>query len=249
MWPTIRWFQCNLTEALQLALIWRHFTNYHGRRTRIMGSMGCIVGDEEVLTVANFSTDEVTEWLTKDHSTVPGHGGGDWGLMRDFLRAVENRDESLLTSTLEASMDSHRMGFAAERAGSTTKPLHFKLFRLPPFGRDVKSFNNEELGRCIRKHDYESFCGYGSYKLMKSQTQIWNHKQHCSPCDEGCTALVDSGYNHGWNGSCVQQHRPSQITKLIAKNKLKLAATKRTNPMPTQPRTLSPPSYFLKMEI
>ena len=36
--------------------------------------------------------------------------------MRDFLRAVENRDESLLTSTLEASMDSHRMGFAAEES-------------------------------------------------------------------------------------------------------------------------------------
>jgi hypothetical protein len=99
------------------------FTNYHGRRTRIMGSMGCIVGDEDVLTVANFATDEVTEWLTKDHSTGSGHGGGDWGLMRDFLRAVENKDESLLTSTLEASMDSHRMGFAAEESRLQLKTI------------------------------------------------------------------------------------------------------------------------------
>ena len=99
------------------------FTNYHGRRTRIMGSMGCIVGDEDVLTVANFATDEVTEWLTKDHATGSGHGGGDWGLLRDFLRAVENKDESLLTSTLEASMDSHKMGFAAEESRLQLKTI------------------------------------------------------------------------------------------------------------------------------
>ncbi|MBK8698837.1 MAG: Gfo/Idh/MocA family oxidoreductase [Saprospiraceae bacterium] len=92
------------------------FTNYHGRRTRIMGSMGCLVGDEDLLTIADFSTDKVTEWLTKEHSTASGHGGGDWGLMRDFLRAVDAHDEALLTSTLEASMDSHRMGFAAEES-------------------------------------------------------------------------------------------------------------------------------------
>lgn len=93
------------------------FTDYHGRRTRIMGSMGCLVGDEDVLTIGNFITDKSEDWITKDHtSNLSGHGGGDFGLMRDFLRALDYNDASLLSSTLEASMDSHRMGFAAEES-------------------------------------------------------------------------------------------------------------------------------------
>lgn len=100
------------------------FTNYHGRRTRIMGSMGCLVGDEDVLTIANFSTDKVEEWHTKDHSDRgSGHGGGDWGLMHDFLRAVDAHDATLLTSTLDASMESHQMGFAAEESRNELKTI------------------------------------------------------------------------------------------------------------------------------
>jgi hypothetical protein len=100
------------------------FTNYHGRRTRIMGSMGCIVGDENVLTIADFRTDKMEEWITKDHiTTSSGHGGGDWGLMHDFLRAVDAHDASLLSSTLDASMDSHKMGFAAEKSRKEMKTI------------------------------------------------------------------------------------------------------------------------------
>lgn len=100
------------------------FTNYHGRRTRIMGSMGCLVGDENVLTIANFITDKVEEWHTKDHSnTTSGHGGGDWGLVSDFLRAVDAHDAGLLTSTLDASMESHQLGFAAEESRKEFKTI------------------------------------------------------------------------------------------------------------------------------
>ncbi len=101
------------------------FTDYHGRRTRIMGSNGCIVGDEEVLTISDFSKDSSEKWITKDHANNKGsgHGGGDWSLMADFLRAVDAKDESLLSSTLEASMDSHRMGFAAEESRLTYKTI------------------------------------------------------------------------------------------------------------------------------
>ncbi len=104
------------------------FTNYHGRRTRIMGSMGCIVGDEEILTVADFSKDSAVDWITKEHADNKGsgHGGGDWSLMHDFLRAVDAKDEHLLTSTLEASMDSHKMGFAAEQSRVSYKTIALK---------------------------------------------------------------------------------------------------------------------------
>ena len=93
------------------------FTSYAGRRTRIMGSMGDLVGDENELYIANFSTGEIVKWNVKDQAALGrGHGGGDWGLVRDWLRAVEQEKAELLTSTLDASMESHLMGFLAEKS-------------------------------------------------------------------------------------------------------------------------------------
>ena len=36
--------------------------------------------------------------------------------VRDWLRAVEQQDPGLLSSSLEASMESHQMGFLAEKS-------------------------------------------------------------------------------------------------------------------------------------
>ncbi len=90
------------------------FTIYAGRRTRVMGSMGDLVGDEEELYIANFRTGEIEKWMPKDVGS--GHAGGDWGLARDWVNAVDKEDPSLLTSTLDASMESHLMAFQSERA-------------------------------------------------------------------------------------------------------------------------------------
>ncbi len=86
------------------------FTSYHGRRTRIMGSLGDIVGDMQRFEYTDFLTGEKTIWEQK----TDGHGGGDWNLVSDWIQAVANQDQSLLTSTIAASIESHIMGFAAE---------------------------------------------------------------------------------------------------------------------------------------
>ena len=88
------------------------FTSYHGRRTRVMGSMGDIVGDMESFTYTDFRTGEQQHW---SHSS-DSHGGGDWRLVSDFLAAVDARDPNLLTSTIDASVESHLMGFDAEKS-------------------------------------------------------------------------------------------------------------------------------------
>ncbi len=93
------------------------FTSYAGRRTRIMGSHGELVGDENDLFVADFRNGALEKWNVKDNAQIAsGHGGGDWGLLRDWIRAVEQQNGTLLTSTLEASMESHLMGFLAEKS-------------------------------------------------------------------------------------------------------------------------------------
>jgi len=104
------------------------FTSYGGRRTRVMGTMGDAVGDMEKLTVYDFRTRQETVW---DASTAEvfksGHGGGDYGLVHDFVQAVSQYDPTLLTSTIEASMESHLMGFKAEESRLTGRVAEVKL--------------------------------------------------------------------------------------------------------------------------
>jgi predicted dehydrogenase len=94
-------------------------TSYEGRRTRIMGTSGDIVGDGRTLTVSDFSKRDAITYQDKemtDEFEGGGHGGGDYRLVRDFLQAIYQEDDSLLTSTIADSMESHYIGFKAEES-------------------------------------------------------------------------------------------------------------------------------------
>ena len=88
-----------------------------GRRTRVMGTLGDIVGDEQTLVVNDFSARKAVAYKAAELAAGyagGGHGGGDMRLVRAFLQAVSQGDRSLLSSTIEDSMESHRIGFEAE---------------------------------------------------------------------------------------------------------------------------------------
>ncbi|MCX7875090.1 MAG: Gfo/Idh/MocA family oxidoreductase [Melioribacteraceae bacterium] len=116
-------FQDDITVAFSMEA----FTSYHGRKTRIMGSMGDIVGDEETLIVNNFRTDSQEVWDAKNVKIESGHGGGDFGLMKDWIQAVDKQDEKFLSSNIEASMESHLIGFKAEESRLTGKIIEVKI--------------------------------------------------------------------------------------------------------------------------
>ena len=89
------------------------------RITRIMGSKGTIEGNGGEFRLTDLVTGRVSTWNMKVQEVVDrshGHGGGDLRLFRDFLMAVDKRDEKLLTSSLAASVDSHVIGFACEKS-------------------------------------------------------------------------------------------------------------------------------------
>ena len=96
------------------------FTSYSGRRTRILGSKGDLVGDMTELVVNDFVTGKPTKFIPRYTDVAgyekSGHGGGDWLLVKDFVAAVSKQDPSLLTSTIDASIESHIMGFKAEES-------------------------------------------------------------------------------------------------------------------------------------
>ena len=107
------------------------FTPYGGRRTRIMGTKGYIDGDMTTMNVIDFRSrtghvwsmdvPEVAEY--KGH----GHGGGDFGVIRDFVEAVAAQDPGRLTSTIDASIESHVIGFAAEKSRLGGRKVKIKM--------------------------------------------------------------------------------------------------------------------------
>ncbi len=101
-------FEGGVTASFSL----QAFTSYEGRRTRVLGSHGDIEGDMTEMVITSFVNGQKEKWA----ETTDLHGGGDFRLMADFVMAVHTNDPNMLTSTLEASIESHLMGFAAERS-------------------------------------------------------------------------------------------------------------------------------------
>lgn len=88
------------------------FTSYEGRRTRIMGTMGDIVGDMTSFEFTDFRTGKKTIWK----SETDAHGGGDWRLAENWVEAVASQNPNLLSSTIDVSIESHMMAFKAEKS-------------------------------------------------------------------------------------------------------------------------------------
>jgi len=100
------------------------FTAENTRTLHLMGTHGEIAGhlEKNEITVIDFRTDDVT---TIRLTTVEdsGHSGGDDRLMAEFLgRQIQRRSRSQVNvslTSLEESLDSHFMAFAAERSRRT----------------------------------------------------------------------------------------------------------------------------------
>jgi predicted dehydrogenase len=100
------------------------FTYDQERRVQIMGTRGELRGEGDKITWFDFLTHRKTEvTIPKQES---GHGGGDEGVIRDFLRAVQSGDGRQSLTSATASVRSHLMAFAAEesrRNGGKTMEL------------------------------------------------------------------------------------------------------------------------------
>lgn len=107
-------------EGITASFSMEAFTPWGGRRTRVMGSMGFIEGDMEKFTLWDFRTGKSETMESKaieiEQYKNSGHGGGDWRLVSDWIQAVYQQKPELLSSTLEQSIESHVMGFRAEKS-------------------------------------------------------------------------------------------------------------------------------------
>ena len=95
------------------------FTFHGGRRTRIFGTLGNIETDSSIITIRKYLDDSVREINSKtanDGGILTGHGGGDFGLMDAFVRALAENDPSQIMTGLDETLESHLMVFAAEKS-------------------------------------------------------------------------------------------------------------------------------------
>ena len=103
------------------------FTSYGGRRTRIMGTRGDIVGDMETFTHTDFATGVSKTYNANAEDALNyegvGHGGGDAGMIHDWIEAIRRQDASLMSTPLDESLESHLIAFAAERSRKEGKVM------------------------------------------------------------------------------------------------------------------------------
>ena len=94
------------------------FSNEISRESEFRGTLGEIHGDGSKIKVIRFGE---AESITYDVNAASqalsgGHGGGDAGLMRDFIRAASANDQSILGATPEEMLAGHFMAFDAEKS-------------------------------------------------------------------------------------------------------------------------------------
>ena len=101
------------------------FTNKMSRTIKVMCENGEIRGDDSqnILEITKFvsnASDSFEQRIINTGSTQSGHGGGDSGLMEDFLRQLSTHGNNS-RSSVSQSVQSHMMAYAAEQSRITGK--------------------------------------------------------------------------------------------------------------------------------
>ncbi len=126
---TILRFRSGVTATFNLS----GFTQRMTRTLKLMGENGEIRASEaeNEIEITRFNS----SWAARSESEIirpetatGGHGGGDSGIMEDFLALMENRADHL-ASDIHASVESHMMACAAEESRLTGKTVSIPDFR------------------------------------------------------------------------------------------------------------------------
>ncbi len=108
------------------------FTYENTRKIRVLGTKGELWGDMDKNYI------EYVDFLKGDRITIKlnqseqGHGGGDYGIIRDFIQCIKENTDS--RTSAKKSLQSHLMAFAAEESRLNNKVVDMDLY-LEAFGK------------------------------------------------------------------------------------------------------------------
>jgi predicted dehydrogenase len=118
------------------------FTDDVSRTIKLMGTKGEIRGkvnrDKSELEVIDFSSRTQKVITLQSEGGPQGHGGGDFGVMRNFVNMVRTNDQYHGLTSAAISVQSHLMAFAAEEARLTKT-----VVSLPEFHQKLMSCPSE----------------------------------------------------------------------------------------------------------
>ncbi|OAB38240.1 oxidoreductase [Paenibacillus macquariensis subsp. defensor] len=106
------------------------FTRDVSRTMKLMGTKGEIRGamEKNEIEILHFGSGKVERISFEDKGGHVGHGGGDMGLIMDFLRLVREDGKSQGLTSAEQSIQSHLMAFAAEQSRMDGNSVRLKDF-------------------------------------------------------------------------------------------------------------------------
>jgi len=107
-----------MDDETTISLSMEMFTNDDTRKTHIRLTGGEIDGDERTLCVRRFRGRAAETYDFSDIAGQPFHAGADLQLIGDFIRVLRDPSRPFLT-TIEDSIESHRICYAAERSRKT----------------------------------------------------------------------------------------------------------------------------------
>jgi len=104
---------------------------YHGevpnRLISVNFSRGNISGSfiDNQMTVTRYGKKTQSKKETISLAKQEGHGGGDAGLVRNFVELIQSGNPNLNKTSAQRSLQSHLMAFAAEKSRKTGNPIIF----------------------------------------------------------------------------------------------------------------------------
>lgn len=107
------------------------FTNDCSRTLKLMGTKGEIRAamEKNEIEVIDFETGTAKQISLETPGGHIGHGGGDFGLIRDFVKLVQQGGQGIGLTSAAHSVQSHLMAFAAERSRVDRMVVNMREFK------------------------------------------------------------------------------------------------------------------------
>ena len=118
----------NFDNGVTVAFTMTAFTDKVSRITRFMGTKGEIRATTETNTIEVYDFDKRTVRTIEVKEPDSGHGGGDNGIMDDFLSLVKTNVVDERYTTGKISVMSHAMALAAEEARLSKEVININDF-------------------------------------------------------------------------------------------------------------------------
>lgn len=119
-------------KGITASLLMTAFTTDMTREIKVVGTKGQLVGDmdKDEIRMHRFGSteEEHIEIQRQSDGNQYGHGGGDFGILYDFVRLVNQEQNGECVSSGKNSLESHLMCFAAEESRIEKKVIEMKTF-------------------------------------------------------------------------------------------------------------------------